>query len=316
LQSGAFDKRPGFKHVRTCTTFGTPHNGAAIGLAGAVGKHKTNFLSIEQSMRLANDPRYPALYQLFPGVNEPVIWERTAKGRLAPHTLGDEAFVLKSLKLSPANYNAYLEFRTAIDNKPYPEGVRRFVLMGTRFATMTHFFWDDQGLTPVESKDGGDGTVSIQGAYVPDVQCRLTGQAHVSLIRADEARQTFQELMGARGMLAGAQQVEISTRDVVVGTKEDIHLVILAEDGLNNISGEIVIEGAPLPARDAPPPTIADFKPLARAPQPFSYAGPSIASATLTLPGIPAPGFYRVVVKSAAGANVAQSPVFAVNSTQ
>jgi phospholipase A1 len=66
LQSGKFDADAGFNSIKTFTTFGTPHNGAPVAVAAALGLHKTNFLSLAQAKRLANHPDYPALYQLFP----------------------------------------------------------------------------------------------------------------------------------------------------------------------------------------------------------------------------------------------------------
>jgi Lecithin:cholesterol acyltransferase len=315
LQSGTFDKTSGFKNVNVFATFGTPHNGAPIALAGVTGKHRTNFLSVEQSTRLANDPRFPSLYQTFPDPNHPLIWQRASGGRLQPTALGDEEFALQRLKLRTESYEAYLQFRSDID-KPYPNGVRRFVLMGTRFDTITHFFWDGENLAPVRSKDGGDGTVSIPAAYLPNVQCRLTGEAHVSLIRSDECRQTFQELMGATGMLrAGVQQIEVSTRDVVIDMGAAVELVILT-DRVDSVSGEITIEGAPVPADEGTLPGPGDFKPLkGRAPQPFSYRGPTITGASMSLPGIGTPGLYRVVISSSTGALLAQSPIFVVSGT-
>lgn len=318
LQSGDFSTRPGLRAIKTFITFGTPHNGAPIALAGVLGKHKTNFLSLSQSQRLANDRRYPALYQIFPRSNQPLLWERTANGRLTPHRLDEEAFVIEHVKLDPVNYQAYREFRNVIDTRPYPEQVRRFVLMGTRYETITHFFWTGRDVQPVECDDGGDGTVSIQGAYLPEVQCRFTGESHVSLIKSAEARQTFQDLMDATGLLAaGIGQVEVSTRDILVDNNAPIHLSIISDGTMGAMSGEIVIEGAPLPADLGQEPGKVEFMPLrGRPPQPFDYRGPSITSATMKLAGIGTPGVYRVTIQSPGGAlPFARSPNFIVIPT-
>src|SRR5262245_15710195 len=45
LQGGKFTNEPGFAAIRSLTTFGTPHNGAPVALAGALGLHAADFLS-------------------------------------------------------------------------------------------------------------------------------------------------------------------------------------------------------------------------------------------------------------------------------
>lgn len=315
LQSGNFKERPAFKQVKTFVTLGTPHNGAPIALAGVVGKHKTSFLSVEQSMRLSGDVRYPSLYQTFPDKDYPLVWERTSGGKLMPRTLGDRNFAIDTLGLNAQNYEAYRQFRDAIDG-PYPP-LRRFVLMGTRYETMTHFFWTGgKTLQPVMSKDGGDGTVSIQGAYLGDAQCRFTGEAHVTLVNAEEARQTFQELVGATGMLA-TPQVQVSVRDLVVDQGAPVQISIITDGRLDRLSGEVVLVGAPLPANTSAEPTNVEFRPLrGRAPQPFSYDGPRIAGANLILSGVPTPGLYRVLLRSTSSVEpIAESATFVVTGT-
>jgi len=63
--------------VASLVTLGAPHNGAPIALAGIAGLHKTNFLSIRPSQRLANDDRCPSpsLYQLAPASTQHFIWD-------------------------------------------------------------------------------------------------------------------------------------------------------------------------------------------------------------------------------------------------
>jgi hypothetical protein len=58
LQSGKFNGDPVYSKIKTFVTFGTPHNGAPVALAGALGLHATTFMSIDQSKCLANNLRY------------------------------------------------------------------------------------------------------------------------------------------------------------------------------------------------------------------------------------------------------------------
>jgi hypothetical protein len=316
LQSGVYAGRAGFGLVKTFVTFGTPHNGAPVALAGALGLYKTTFLSTEQSTELANDPRYTSLYETFPKPDYPLIWERRGAGHLMPHALADKPFATKVLKLTELGYDNYLKFRGVIDNKPYPPGLRRFVLMGTRYETITHFFWTGLDIRTVSTPDAGDGTVSIAGAFLSDAQSQMTGESHVNLIRAAESRRAFAELMDATGLL-GADQVQISVRDLSVEQNAPIHMSIVTDGKFAHVTGEIVIEGVPLPADvSALVPDDSAFVPLAgRAPQPFSYNGPEILGATVRLPGIGTPGLYRIAVRTSGnGEPVAKSPIFAVSA--
>ena len=182
LQSGKFTADPGFSSIKTFITFGTPHNGAAVALAGALGLHKTSFMSIEQSKQLANDARYPALYQTFPLFNAPLIWKSMPRGRLEPITLSDTQFVTEKLHLNKQNLDRASTFRRSLDAAPIPKEIRCFLLIGSRFETITHFFWTGNTLQKEETPDGGDGTVSIEGAYLGGTQVQFTGESHIELI--------------------------------------------------------------------------------------------------------------------------------------
>ena len=53
--------------------------------------------------------------------------------------------------------------------------VRCFLLIGSRFETITHFFWTGSEIKKEETPDGGDGTVCpSKGAYLG----RLPGAVH------------------------------------------------------------------------------------------------------------------------------------------
>lgn len=46
-------------------TFGTLHKGAVAALAAAIGLHSADFMRVEQSRSLANNPKFRVLYNLF-----------------------------------------------------------------------------------------------------------------------------------------------------------------------------------------------------------------------------------------------------------
>jgi hypothetical protein len=300
LQSGKFNAEPGFSAIRSLTTFGTPHNGAPVALAGALGLHATNFMSVNQSMRLANDDRYPALYQTFPLFDAPIIWKRKKEGYLETITLSDRQFATEHLKLNSKNLDSALEFRKTIDlaTNPLPNNIRTFVMIGSRFSTITHFSWNGSVIDKVETTDAGDGTVSLQGAFLPGLQVQFTGRSHVDLIASDEARLAFQELFDADGLLeAEEDRIEISVRDVVVAAGTRFEALLHAEFGSMSFDGEIAWERA-IQEEGKKELSEKDFK-LVNTParKPIRYVGPAMGDALLRLTAPSTTGFYRLVLK-------------------
>ena len=314
LQSGRFNQRPAFAKIASFTTFGTPHNGAPVALAGALGLHKTSFMSIDQSQRLAKDPRYPALYQTFPRMDEPIFWARAAADKLQPKTLSDQTFVTNVLRLEPQNLAKVKALHDAIDlaQHPLPKTIRVFLLIGTRFDTITHFEFAGNTVSKVETPDAGDGTVSLQGAYLPGLQMQFSGEAHVDLIDSGKARSAFQRLFGADGLaFLQVGRINLSVRDQVVAPEGHVQLALLAEGGVRKIQGKLVWEKARL-APGAQEFKEEDFGAVADPPPtPIQYDGPEAQSIMVDLKAPALTGIYRIVLKRDNQADE-RSPAFVV----
>jgi lecithin:cholesterol acyltransferase len=302
LQSGRFTADPGFSSIKTFITFGTPHNGAPVALAGAVGLHKTSFMSIEQSKQLANDARYPALYQTFPLFNAPLIWKSMPRGRLEPITLADTQFVIETLHLNQKNLDRALAFRRSLEAAPIPTEIRCFLLIGSRFETITHFFWTGSEIQKEETPDGGDGTVSIEGAYLGGSQVQFTGESHIELIDSNVARATFQQLFDANGLAAPeVGRLTLSLRDLTVDLSSEVHVRIKAEGGFAHLSGQLVWERAVIPRDKKRSTAEPKFRRLASLPRvPIDYSGPIADAVALRLQAPSRAGVYRLrLVKDA-----------------
>lgn len=306
LQSGRFAQRPGFGKIASFTTFGTPHNGAPVALAGALGLHKTSYMSLDQSQRLAKDARYPALYQTFPRADEPLFWARAANDKLQPKTLSDQAFITNVLKLEPQNWAKAKALQAAIDlaQHPLPKNIRAFLLIGTRFDTITHFEFSNGKVFKVETPDSGDGTVSLQGAYLPGFQTQFSGEAHVDLIDSNKARSAFQRLFGADGLaFFEVGRISLSVRDQAVSPGATVQLALLAEGGVRKIKGKLVWEKARLEPgaeefKEESFGTVADPPPT-----PIQYDGPDAPSIMVHLKAPELIGIYRIVLKRDAQAD-------------
>lgn len=296
LQSGEHAGAPGIDRVVSFTTFGTPHRGAVIALAAALGKHKADFLSVAQSRALANDPRFRGLYDLFPQPGSRPVWERGGKGRLRAHDVFEPA-VAKSLGLDPAS----LQATRAVHDKlagPWP-GMRTFLFVGTRFETMTHVLWDGASATVVRTRDGGDGTVNLQGAMVGAEQTRLTDRNHATLIKAKETREALQDLFDAYGVLLAAEAtVTLTPGELFLASGQPIEVSLAVTGPGASVHGSLFLERARIPA-GAEALSAADFNGAAReAVRELRYDGPDLTVLNVRFDGVAGPAALRPVFET------------------
>lgn len=298
LQSGLFNERPGFAKVQSLLTFGTPHKGSPIAVAGALGLKKTYFLSAEQCQRLANDARYPALYQLFPPRSVPIVWDRSGpQGRLQPRDLFDPN-IGGPLGVNAAHAKVAERFHAALEG-PMPN-LRVFTMVGNRFETITHFNWGGAGLAAVETADAGDGTVPLQCALLPAEQIQFTDKGHGDVLLSRAGLSALQEYFGADGLLAlGAPPVEISLRDQVISHNGDAEVLLSLPTPAPVFTGRIFLERAPVPA-DPADEQVAAFGGRDRE-QELNYRGPPVADLRVRFEDLRGPQLLRVVLEHARG---------------
>lgn len=242
LQSGGYAQAPGFDRIKAFLTFGTPHKGAVVALAAALGQHKADFMSVAQSRTLANNPAFQGLYNLFPQSGMRPVWERGGQGGLRPHDVF-EPEIAKALKL---NAQSLADTRRILDRiaGPWPD-IRTFLFVGSRFETMTHVLWD--GLSPVvvRTRDGGDGTVNLQGSTLEAQQIRFTDKNHVSLIKSEEARQALQDIFNAYGvLLAQDASISLSASDHFMESGHPIEILLTVNGPGAEVKGRLFLESA------------------------------------------------------------------------
>jgi len=312
LESGRFDTRPAFERISLFVTFGAPHNGAPVAYAGAVGLHKAQFLSTDQTRLLANDARYPSLFQLFPSVTHSFIWhsDPTQASRSFP---SDDAALARKFRLNQDSLAAWRSFRSGLTGKR-PAHVRYFFVVGSREETLVRLAWDGNRLQKEELADGGDGTVSLGGAFDASTQTALVSKSHVSLIETRAARQTLASLFGATTVFSAAElagRPTISVRDTVVTTTDEIYLQIEFAGDTNRLKSEIRFQRAVSP-EDKPPDQVIFGEVASIPPKPIELSGPSFVLLNFRAPPIDIRGIYRPVLKLDGDPNEIVGPAFAV----
>jgi len=297
LESGKFDSRPAFDRVSLFATFGTPHNGAPIAYAAAVGLHKADFLSVRQTRLLASHTQYPSLYQLFPDSSHSFIWKSASAAAIENVPANDPGLV-SNFELNQANLAKWQSFRKGLTGKRPPR-VRYFYVIGSRQETLTRLTWDGNAmLTKEELEDAGDGTVSLLAAMETSTQSEFVGKSHVSLIETLAARQALAALFGAETLFQADGEITLAVRKVIVTTNETIHVQIEFRAAPSRVMGVLRIQRAEIPDPGAPPasPVFRDvnfIKPIT-----IDITSAGIEFLNLKCPPVTVRGVYRPVFDS------------------
>lgn len=298
LESGAFADRPGFGRVRRLVSLATPHRGAPLALPRLLGQEKVLWLSAAQVREAANDPRYPAPYQLLPPAGEPFAWNDAADAEYTGLDLYD-ARVAAAIGLVPESLDAARAFHARLDPARRPAGVRYFCFSGTRqtTASLAAFLPTADGfqVRKVERDSAGDGTVPFWSSALPGVQCLAVGGEHSVIYKDRGLRRALAAVLGRAGALGelefapgGPPVVQVAVRDRVTEPGKTVHLTLEPVSGDRRLDGELRVERAD--DSDTASPV---FHP-AGAPQRVQYQGPAAESFGLLLPAPAQPGAYRV----------------------
>jgi pimeloyl-ACP methyl ester carboxylesterase len=302
LESGGFESRRGFGQIRRLITMGTPHRGAAIALPRVLGMEKVLFLSANQVLQIASDPRYPAAYQLLPPRGEPFAWDRT-KANAQFATLD----IYGKLGLVRKNLDAAEAFYRCLDHTRRPKTVRYFCFCGTRQITAPYVYLNAGSprrwtATKFDVEAAGDGTVPIWSSTLPGCQFMYVGGEHGTIYKNDDVRGTLAALLGYPEYLAAQVIAEVSLREKVVEPNDLVRVALTVKgvktpDGVNTLDGELLVCKAPPPKADGPPDAaVGDLAKVGG--YPVRYQGLRVETIGLAFPAPVMPGYYQVAFRS------------------
>lgn len=294
LESGLYNERRGFRAVRQLLTLATPHRGAPLALTAAIGSERRLFLNAAQVKRLANDPRYPSLYELLPPPGEPFAWDE-APGAAYQSLDMYSAELAAALGLLQENLNAAQELQRGLDLRRRPDRVRYFFFVGSHQVTLSSVLLFKKGsgydVRRVDLEDAGDGTVPIWSAALTSVQGRPVGGEHGGIYKSVDLRRTLAGLLGVPGMLGAIiPKAEVSIRDKVVEPSVTIHIALNFPEKVRNVRGvlsfekvEVTDTGKERSAKRSGPR------------QTLNYSGVAVDSIAVVLVAPAKAGFYRVL---------------------
>lgn len=312
LESGTYNEEncSGFSSIRSLITIGTPHRGAPLALAAALGQIKRLFLNTDQVKLLANTSGFPALYQLLPSVAEPFLWNLGVDARLEPKDAYDHG-IAKSLGLSVANLESAASFHKGLDSSRRPQEIRYFCFVGTRQETPSYASADFTQAKPetrvVSLDDGGDGTVPSWSASIPGMQQLAVGGDHGTLYKTPMVRSVLGALLGKPGVLAevGAAY-RISVRDEVVTPQSPLAVVVFSRARIRALAADLVV--TKLTGVDASP--LTQTQEVGR--YPLHYSGEKLDSLAVILDAPEHAGVYAIELVSEGVILTAESETFCV----
>jgi pimeloyl-ACP methyl ester carboxylesterase len=252
LESGNFQKRPGFAVIRRLITLGTPHRGAPVALTAPLGLEKRLFLSAQQVQEIANDTRYPGLYELLPPRDEPFVWNSQPVSAFGQIDVYDQT-VAAALGLNTASLSAAERFHATLDLKRRPAHVRYFFFTGSSQKTLATV-----SLRPVagsyrveriERENGGDGTVPFWSGGITAIQGQAVGGEHGTIYKDKDLRRTLAILLGKAGVLSAIpDQVQVTIKDRVCEPNAPLCITLAFSRPVRNVQGELRIERVTLDA--------------------------------------------------------------------
>ncbi|MGB5081206.1 MAG: hypothetical protein WBO23_10740 [Burkholderiales bacterium] len=310
LESDDYSARPGFGSVKRLIALGTPHRGSPMALAAALGQEKRVFLNAEQVKRVANDPRFPSLYQLLPPKGEPFAWNRASDARLEPVDIYAPANAAK-LGLQPANLSSAARFHAKLDLTRRPVQVRYFFFAGTRQQTTNSVqvtFPQTGGarMVKVERDDAGDGTVPTWSGSLSGVQMEPVGGEHGELYKNGDLKRVLGALLGRPGVLLAAGAIpEISVLHKVVEPCDSTRVTIDFPQDTVTVSGELQLR------RRVDAAGVNQPNASVSAAFPIAYSGAPIDHLAVLIDAPQYPGIYELgFVQAGSAANVAATELF------
>lgn len=317
LESGKYETRDWFNRVDLLVTMSTPHNGAPLALARAMGLDSALGISGEDFKQLSRNPNYPSGYQLLPAPDEHAAWDADEEGTLVPLDIYDQATAEK-MGLSFDLVKRAKALHDALGSN-VPEHVRYFYFAGTGHKTMTrlNIIRDANGAPEsarkIITKGSGDGTVPIWSSLPRATQKHLVVDEHATVFKGSSFKNIFFQLFGQNiGDLEDVGgEIEYSVSQPVYHLSEpetQIEVVITAPEGIKDLNAEVVVEEVDEDQNPKGEPA-RQF--------PMSYAGPALRMLTLDIDLPEKAGFYRLILRDISDAqtprDVGDGVIFSVS---
>jgi len=229
--------RPWGKAVKLAIFLATPHEGAPLAFARAIGVGGSSTgLNAGQLRELAEAPNLPAAYQLFPHATLMPIWKLDDPIPFKGVSLFDPAVAAK-YGLVRSHLDATRALHALLDPERRPPSCRYFSIVSAAHETVIHLNEDQDVAVCVSVRSAGDGTVPIESAAALKVQTAFVQANHVGVAQKSLTHRMIGMLLGATpveplpmafdvNLMDGAPSMNLSLSDRTIAEGEPYEIVV------------------------------------------------------------------------------------------
>jgi hypothetical protein len=271
----------------------TLHMGAPTALPRLLGLELTEYvIQPWQMQQIANDPNFPAVYQLLPSPNNNILFD-TSANKYIPY---NDPQVVKAFGLSTQNLDAESCYSQALEPANKPQTVSYFFIYGT--GQWTDEYLEVAGLSlygaSARQDEQGDGTVPswsvVRAAaqFSPHIPLASFLGSHVDVLQSDAFRQFLYSYFGLHRpppLVTGAAGVLVSLNKRAYTPGETIHVLIVPDEEASVISGSLILHRISSNTQEA---NILGIR------QEVTFRGGPVRSLTSKLIAPRTPGVYRL----------------------
>ena len=266
-------------------TLGTPHRGAALALARIMGLDSALGVSAADFRTFANDTRWPSGYQLLPAPGEDAIWDQSMGGIEALDIY--QPATAARLGLDTGLLAKARSVHETLEAGRKPAHMAYYQLAGIGHETVMRLDIDPGNTVRKTTVEAGDGTVPIWSALTRADQRQVVVNEHASVFLGGKVRAALFRLFGRDAGVVRADDIEVSVSvpTPVIPAGEPFRATLSLDVPVESIEGDLMLQKLD---RNGEPED--EGVAVARA----EHDAGSIDHMSVSVPGIPEPGFYRL----------------------
>jgi hypothetical protein len=247
LENRANHPQPWFRKIKRFISICSPHFGVPEVLAYALGRIK-GFppISIEDTLDLVGDPRYPAAYQFFPDPGDITLYDNSSS---PPEQDIYNLAVQDKYGLTKSSVDALKEARSGLDyRKNRPAGVRYFLFAGNGHETDDKYFFNKTNYRPPPFPTDGDGFVPCWSADPGfGISFRFPA-SHSDMISNPAFRDKLYKILGATTMpfpyISDKLGIFVSINKQVFKPGEMMNVLLVPDAPAAEIDGHLRLDSA------------------------------------------------------------------------
>jgi len=287
LESQKYQAASWFSKIQRLICICGPHLGAPKALGRALGCESRSLgLEPDDWRSVANDPRYPAGFQLFPVPGRETLLDVSS----SPSQPVDIYAEGERYGLTKSSLNAAQESWKKLKIGARPVSVQYVFIAGVGIETSNAYLFDDLRYVETINVDG-DGTVPLWSARPSgSIKTYVMPAEHVDILGSVQLSQTLDQIFGLPMISAFAREapgVTINVNKDTFASNEMMQVLILPDAPTSNLNGYLTLSNIPIPKRGEAHEILPRAVGMA-----VQYNGPEISRLSVRVAAPQNPGAY------------------------